>query len=138
MRIRQQFTESLRREGVLDHPLFEKRIAASQWTGAGDPFVFDFGYRPPAREDPPGGDLKLIHTLSLERDNELAKALRWTFDRVLEKEPSYLTVGHEDVLDPHNAIVCSSQTILQDDRIQLLPVSSFHQYAATVRAELFI
>ena len=131
-------TESLRRQGVLDHRLFEKRIAASQWTGAGDPFVFDFGYRLPAQGAKPNGGLKLIHTLSLQRDNELAKALRWTFDRVLDKEPSRLTVGHEDILDPDNAIVRSSQGILQDDRIQLLPVSSFDAYAQTVRAELFM
>jgi hypothetical protein len=138
MRIRQQFVESLRRQGVFDHRLFEKRIAASQWTGAGDPFVFDFGYRPPVQGSKPGGGLKLIHMLSLERDNELAKALRWTFDKVLDKEPSRLTVGHEDILDPDNAIVRSSRGILEDDRIQLLPVSSFHEYAQTIRAELLM
>ena len=113
MRIKQRMTESLRRCGVLDHKLFEKRIPASQWTGAGDPFVFDFGYKPPEQAGKPNGRLKLIHTLSLQRDNELAKALKWTFDRVLEKEPSHLTVGHEDIPDPDNPIVRFSQGILQ-------------------------
>jgi len=138
MRIKHRMTESLRRCGVLDHKLFERRIPASQWTGVGDPFVFDFGYRPLEQGGKPNGRLNLIHTLSLQRDNERAKALKWTFDRVLEKESSHLTVGHEDILDPDNPIVRSSQGILQGERIRLLPVSSFDEYAQSVRAELLM
>ena len=138
MRIKQRMTESLRRCGVLDHASFEKRIPASQWTGAGDPFAFDYGYRPPDQGGQPNGRLKLIHTLSLQRDNELAKALKWTFDRVLEKASFHLTVGHEDILDPDNPIVRSSQAILQDERIRTVPVSGFAEYAQSVRAELLM
>ena len=138
MRIKQRMTEALRQCGVYEHKLFEKRIPASPWTGAGDPFVFDFGYKPLERAGKPNGRLKLIHTLSLERDNERAKALKWTFDRVLEKEPSHLTVGHEDILDPDHPIVRSSQDILQGERIRLLPVSGFDEYAQSIRAELFM
>ena len=135
MRIKHRMTESLRRCGVFDYKSFEKRIPAAQWTGAGDPFAFDFGYRPLQQTGKPNGRLKLIHTLSLQRDNELAKALKWTFDRVLEKEFSHLTVGHEDVPDPDNPIVRSSQGILQSESIRLLPVSGFDEYAQSVRAE---
>jgi hypothetical protein len=138
MRIKHRMTEALRRCGVLDRKFVERGIPASQWTGAGDPFVFDFGYRPLEQGGKPNGRLKLIHTLSLQRDNERAKALKWTFDRVLEKESSHLTVGHEDILDPDNPIVRSSQGILQGERIRLLPVSSFDEYAQSVRAELLM
>jgi hypothetical protein len=131
MRIKQRMTEVLRRCGVYDHKSFEKRIPASPWTGAGDRFVFDFGYKP-------NGRLKLIHTLSLQRDDELAKALMWTFDRVLEKEPCDLTVGHEDNPDPSHPVVHFSQGILHHERIRLVPVSGFHEYAQSVRAELFM
>ncbi|MGA2610994.1 MAG: DUF3037 domain-containing protein [Terriglobia bacterium] len=138
MRIKHRMTESLRRCGVYDHELFEKRIPASQWTGAGDPFAFDFGYKPPEQAGKPNGRLKLIHTLSLQRDSELAKALKLSFDRVLVKESSHLTVGHEDILDPDNAVVCFSQGILEDERIRLVPVSGFDKYAQSIREELFM
>ncbi len=138
MRIKHRMTESLRRCGVLDHKSFEKRVPASPWTGAGDRFVFDFGYKPLEPAGKPNGRLKLIHTLSLQRDNERAKALKWTFDRVLEKESSHLTVGHEDILDPDHPIVRSSQGILQHERIRLVPVSGFDEYAQSIRAELFM
>jgi hypothetical protein len=138
MRIKHRMTESLRGCGVLDHKSFEKRIPASQWTGAGDPFVFDFGYKPLEQVGKPNGRLKLIHTLSLQRDDKLAKALMWTFDRVLEKEPSDLTVGHEDNPDPDNPVVRFSQGILQHERVRLVPVSGFHEYAQSIRLELFM
>jgi hypothetical protein len=138
MRIKQRMTEALRRRGVYEHKLFERRIPASRWTAAGDPFVFDFGYKPPEPAGKPNGRLKLIHTLSLQRDDKLAKALMWTFDRVIEKEPCHLTVGHEDNPDPNNPIVHFSQGILQHERIRLLPVSRFDEYAQSIRAELFM
>jgi len=131
-------TEALRRCGVFDHKLFEKRIPASPWTGAGDPFTFDFGYKPPEQAGKPNGRLKLIHTLSLQRDSELAKALKLTFDRVLLKESSHLTVGHEDILAPDNAVVRFSQGIFEDERIRLVPVSGFDEYAQSIRAELLM
>ena len=73
--------------------------------------------------------MKLIHTLSLERDELLAKALMLTFDKVPMKESSDLTVGHEDILDPDNPVVRFSQDILQHERISLVPVSGFDKYA---------
>ena len=138
MRIKQRMTEALRRCDVFEHNLFRKRIPASPWTGAGDPFVFDFGYKPLEQAGKPNGRLKLIHMLSLQRDDELAKALMWTFDRVLEKEPSDLTVGHEDNPDPSNPVVRFSQGILQHERVRLVPVSGFDGYAQSIRAELLM
>jgi len=138
MRIKLRMTQSLRDSGVLAHKSFEKHIPASQWTTPGDPFVFDFGYKPPAQTGKLNGRPRLIHTLSLQRDNELAKALKWTFDKVLEKESSYLTVGHEDIHDPDDAVVSSSQLILQHEHIRLVPMSGFDDYAQSIRAELLM
>jgi hypothetical protein len=138
MRIKHRMTESLRRFGVYNHELFEKRIPASQWTGVGDTFLFDFGYKPVEQVGKPNGRLKLIHTLSLQRGSEPAKALKLTFDRVLAKGPSYLTVGHEDILDPDNAVVRFSQDILKHECIRLVPVSGFDEYAQSIRAELLM
>jgi hypothetical protein len=138
MRIKQRMTESLRRYGVLEHKSFEKRIPASQWTAVGDPFVFDFGYKPPAATGKPNGRLKLIHALSLGRDPKLVEALKWTFDRVLDKESCHLTVGHEDKADLSNPVVRFSQGILQHEHIRLVPVSGFDEYAQSIRAELLM
>jgi len=138
MRIKHRMTEALRRCDVFEHNLFRKRIPASPWTAAGDPFVFDFGYKPHERAGKPNGHVKLIHTLSLQRDAGLAKELMWTFDRVLMKEPSHLTIGHEDNPDPNDPIVHFSQNILQHERTHLVPVSRFAEYAQSVRAELLM
>jgi hypothetical protein len=137
MRIKHRMTEALRRCDVFEHNLFRKGIHASEWTAAGDPFVFDFGYKPLEQAGKPNGRLRLIHTLSLQRDDELAKALMWTFDKVLKKEPSHLTVGHEDNPDPGNPVVRFSQGILQHECIRLVPVSGFDEYAQSIRKELF-
>jgi hypothetical protein len=136
--IRQRMTDALSRYGVLEHGSFEKRIPASQWTGVGDPFAFDFGYKPPEQAGKPNGRVKLIHALSLLRDPKLAEALVWTFERVLEKERSHLTVGHEDNPDPNDPVVRFSQGVLHHEHIRLVPVSGFDQYAQSIRAELLL
>ena len=138
MRIKQRLTEALKRHGVLGHKLFEKHVPASKWTGQGDPFTFDYGYWPLQVAGKPNGHVKLIHALSLLRDNELVKALRWTFDKVVEKEAARLTVVHEHLADPHGAVVRSSQSILENAFIQLVPTSRADEYAQSVRAELIV
>ena len=123
---------------MIDHKALEKDIPAAQWTSAGDTFTFDFGYTPirPARE--PNRDLRLIHALSLLRDNDLAETLRSKFDTVLEKRPARLTVAHEDIGDPSNALVRSSLSTLQSRHILLVPLTWLNQYARWVRSELLI
>jgi len=138
MRIKLCMTDCLRRHGVYEHRLFEKHIPASQWTGAGDPFLFDFGYKPPEQAGKPNGRPRLIHTLSLGRDEELVKALKWTFERIRKKERCHLTVGHEDNPTLNDPQVRFSQSVLQDQDIRLVPVSGFDEYAQSVRAELLM
>ncbi len=136
MRIKQRLTSSLRRYGVLGHEAFEKRIPASQWTGAGDPFVFDFGYKARERAGEPNGRPRLIHTLSLQKDEELVKALKWTFEKVLDKELCYLTVGHEDNPNANDPVVRFRESVLRHEHIRLVPVAGFDAYAQSIRAEL--
>jgi hypothetical protein len=134
--VRQRMTDCFSRYGILGHKSFERRIPASQWTGVGDPFTFDFGYKPQEQAGKPNGRLKLIHSVSLQRDPKLTEALVWTFERVLAKERSALTVGHEDDLDRDNPQVRFSLSVLQHEHIRLVPVSGFDAYAQSIRAEL--
>jgi len=136
--VRQRMTDCFGRYGILGLNSFERRIPASQWTGVGDPFTFDSGYHSQAQPGKPNGRLNLIHAISLQRDPKLTEALVWTFERVLEKERSTLTVGHEDNADPQNPQVSFSLGVLQHEHIRLVPVSGFDAYAQSIRAELAI
>lgn len=140
MRIRQRLTDALRRHDVLGLPGFQKPVPAKNWTQEGDPFCFDFGYRPLQVAGKPNGHIKLIHAYSFSRDpdKEVVKALKWTFERVLEKESAELTVGHEDLATPIDPIVGASQSILQDERIRFVPMSRFDEFAESVRKELLM
>ena len=91
MRIKQRLVEALRRARVFDDKRFEKRIPAEPLTHPGNPFHFDFGYRPPMVAGKPNGHLKLIHALSLHRDHELASVLSLTMGYVRSKQPAELT-----------------------------------------------
>jgi hypothetical protein len=55
--------------------LMRKRIAASQYTGAGDPLKLDCGYRP-------NGVVRMFQAVSLEGDLEAAKVLAFSASRL--------------------------------------------------------
>jgi len=136
MRIKRRLAEALEQRGVLDHKAFHKDVHAAQWTGAGDTFTFDFGYRPVHPAGQLGHGVTLIHALSLLRDNELAETLRSKFDKALDKLPARLVVAHEDIADASNALVRSSQDALRDKHTLLVPLGSFQGLALRVRQEL--
>jgi len=139
LRIKNRMTQSLRGCGLLGPNLVQKDIPASQWTIPDDPFLFDFGYEPRLQPDTPNGRVRLIHNVSLQKDDpKLVEALVWTFERVLQKKRCDLTVGHEDNPDPNNAQVRFSQGVLQHEHIRLVPVSGFDEYAQSIRAELMM
>ena len=69
-RMRDEFT----RVGVWG--LMRKRVAASQYTRAGDPLKLDCGYR--------NGAVKLFHAVSLEADTEVAKSLAYSAGEMRE------------------------------------------------------
>jgi hypothetical protein len=132
MRIKQRLVEALQRHGVIGHNAFREQIRASQWTGPGDTFRFDFGYTPVH----PTLEVRLIHVVPLLREGELAETLRSKFQAVLRQCPARLIVGHEDIADPANALVRCSQDALRGQHVLLVPVASFGEFARWVRWEL--
>ena len=137
MRIRQRLTDALGRHGVLNH--IEKRIPAAQWTSAGDPFTFDFGYRPIVAGGKPNGHVKFLHALSLKRDNDLAHVLaNIMVNYVRKKEPAELTAVVEGLPQPGDETALHSQRILADAQIALQPLSGVDQYVQSIRRELML
>lgn len=136
MRIKQALTSALDRAGVLRLKLFEKHIPAELWTKKGDPFSFDYGYKPLRVGGRPNGHIKLIHALSLKRDTELAKVLAYTVDRVREREPADLTAVVEARASAADEIAQASQDILEERRIVIQPLAGVDEYAQSVRREL--
>ena len=136
MRIKHRLVEALRQAKVFDYKAFERRIPAAPLTHAGDPFHFDFGYRPRLTGGKPNGHLKLLHALSLHRDHELAKILSLTIGYVRKKQPAELTAivegwpAHSDKTAGH------SYQILKDARVTVRPLAEVAAFAASVRDEL--
>lgn len=138
MRIKQRLHSALKRAGVLDHKLFEKRIPASKWTHEGDPFKFDYGYTPLRAGDKPNGQAKFVHALSLKRDNDLAAVLKDRILKVRAKEPAELTAVVEGLPGPGEDTAQSTQIILEEAQIALQPLSTVEEYAQSVGRELLM
>ncbi|HUZ46519.1 MAG TPA: DUF3037 domain-containing protein [Terriglobia bacterium] len=136
VRVKQRLRLSLVRAGVWEH--LERNIQASRWTQPGDPFAFDFGYRPPEVAGKPNGHIKLIHALSLKRDVEMAKVLVYTLDHVRRSEPAELTAVVEGPAAPGDQVAILSQNILQEGGIAIQPVALANEYAQSIRQELVL
>ena len=136
MRIKQRLTDALKRHGVLDHRLFEKRIPARQWTGEGDPFTFDYGYRSPIAARKPNGHIKLVHALSLKRDPDVADLLGIKIRRVREKEPAELTAVVEALPSAADEVAFYSHRVLLEHEIAIQPLAAVDEFALSIRREL--
>lgn len=136
VRIKQRLKLSLVRAGVWDH--LERSIPAARWTHAGDPFVFDLGYRSLEIAGRPNGRIKFVHSLSLKRDIELAKVLVYTMDHVRAKEPAELTAVVEGMAGKNDGAAMLSQNILQEAGIAIQPVALADELARNVRQELVV
>jgi Protein of unknown function (DUF3037) len=136
MRIKQGLVEALRRAHVLEDSRFEKHIPAEPLTHPGDPFHFDFGYRPPLTAGKPNGHLKLVHALSLHRDFELASVLSLTMGYVRSKQPADITAVVEALPAKANKTAAHSARILKDAEITILPLSEVDELAASIHHEL--
>lgn len=134
LRIKQRLRLALVRGRVWER--LERNIPAARWTQPGDPFTFDFGYRPLEIAGKPNGHIKLIHALSLKRDAELAKVLVYTLDHVRAHEPAELTAVVEAPADPDEAAAILSHNILQEGGIAIRPVSLADEYAQSIYQEL--
>jgi hypothetical protein len=136
MRIKQRLGEALRRARVFDDQRFEKRIPAEPLTHPGDPFHFDFGYRPPMVAGKLNGPLKLIHALSLHRDHELASVLSLTLGYVRSKQPADLTAIIEGWPARGDRTAGHSHRILRDAEIAMRPLAEVDTLAKSIRNEL--
>ncbi len=132
-RLRHRMTDAFARAGLLAHPRFARRIPAAQWTEPGDPFTFDYGYKP-------NGQMRLIHALPLEhtpRANvDTVKGLAFTLERVRQREPAELTavVDNYAAADDEKALYC--QHLLEEHRVQIQPIAGIEAFAQSVRREL--
>jgi hypothetical protein len=126
-RIKQRLTAALVRAGVWER--LEKRVPVEQWTQPGDPFTFDYGYKP-------NGSVRLIHALSLKRDTQLAKTLVYTLDCVHRREPAVLTAVVEGLPEAGAKVSLATAGILAQGRIHLQPVAHLGAFAESVRHEL--
>ena len=136
MRIKQRLVEALRRARVFSDKRFEKRISAEPLTHSGNPFHFDFGYRPPMAAGKPNGHLKLIHALSLHRDHELASVLALTMGYVRSRQPAELTAIIEGWPAGGDKTATHSHRILKDAEITLRPLTEVVAFAKSIRDEL--
>jgi Protein of unknown function (DUF3037) len=136
VRIKQRLRLSLVRAGVWDR--LERGIPAARWTQPGDPFTFDFGYRPQRIAGKPNGHIKFVHSLSLKRDIELAKVLVYTMDHVRRSEPAELTAVVEGVASGDDESATLSQNILMEAGIAIQPVALADEYVQSIRLELTI
>jgi hypothetical protein len=136
LRIKQRLTAALVRAGVWEH--LEKRIPAAPWTHQGDPFAFDFGYRPLQVEGRPNGHVKFVHALSQRRDTALAKVLAYTMEHVRRREPAELTAVVEDPTETPDEATRSTRHILQEAQIALCPIAQLDSFAHSIRGELII
>jgi hypothetical protein len=136
-RMRSEFEHA----GVWD--LLRKRIAASQYTRAGDPLRIDLGYRP-------NGLIRMFHAVSLEPGVEAAKVLAFSspglragVERV-EKAGLELTAIIEpaakigaNVDDPERLEMYRfGVETMEEHRIRVLTTSDLGRVAETARREL--
>lgn len=136
VRIKQRLRLSLVRAGVWQR--LERNIPAARWTQPGDPFTFDFGYRPVEVAGKPNGHIKLIHALSLRRDTELAKVLVYTLDHVRRREPAELTAVVEGRPGPEEPAAILSQNILREGGIAIRSIGLVDEYARSIHRELSV
>ena len=127
--------------GVWD--LLRKRIAASEYTRAGDPLKIDLGYRP-------NGLVRMFHAVSLEPGVEMAKVLAFSsaglragVERVEKAELELTAVvepaarlGATDEEPERLAMYRFGVETMEEHRIRVLTTSDMERVAATARREL--
>lgn len=128
-RMRDEFT----RAGVWG--LMRKRVAASQYTRAGDPLKLDCGYR--------NGMVKLFHAVSLDSDTEMAKSLAYSLaglrDGVARVEGTDLELTA--FVEPISAVSDQEQYgfgvgVMESAGLRVLTVADLGRVAETARRDL--
>lgn len=126
------------RAGVWE--LMRRRIAASDYTRAGDPLRIDCGYRP-------NGTVRMFQAVSLNGDAEAAKVLAYSAPRlrdgVARVEGAMLELTA--VVEPLRALSGGEETVeryrygvgsMEEQQIRVLTVSDLARVAETAKREL--
>ena len=115
--------------------LMKKRIAAAQYTHAGDPLKIDCGYRP-------NGVIKMFHAVSLQSDVDAAKILAFTWPDIkagiarVENAKSELTAIVEPGLDRSDEAVLFALATLERKLIPVATTDELPRLAEAARVEL--
>ncbi|MDE1163736.1 MAG: DUF3037 domain-containing protein [Acidobacteriaceae bacterium] len=117
--------------------LMQKRIAAAQYTQAGDPLKLDCGYR--------NGKVRMFHAVSLETDVEGAKGLAYSAAQLregvarVEGSELELTAVVERVATVSDAEQYAfGVNVMEREAIRVLTVADMARAAETARRELHV
>jgi hypothetical protein len=125
--------DAFEREGVWR--LLRKRIAAAQYTQAGDPLKIDCGYR--------NGRVRMFHAVSLENDVEGAKGIAYSAEAlragVLRDEGLELELTA--VVETVGSVTDQEQygfgvSVMEREQVRVLTVADMGRVAETARREL--
>ena len=112
-----------------------QNIAVAKYTRTGDPLKIDCGYQATST-------IKMFHATSLKNDVNTAKVLAFTFPRLAEGirraegRQAELTAVVEDDLNRTDQSIGFALEILQQQAIQIAPVSQIGEIAATAAREV--
>lgn len=126
--IRTRANEIFRRTGI--HTRMKHNVAVEEFTYAGDPMRFDYGYRK-------NGTQGFVQTLALERDPAQAKALAFTSERIRVKAASAeFTAITETAPQRDNARHRFVSELLADQEIRLVPLSNLEGWVRDLGSTL--
>jgi hypothetical protein len=128
-----QMRDEFERAGVWR--LMRKRIAAAQYTQAGDPLKLDCGYR--------NGQVRMFQAVSLDGDVEAAKGLAYSAAGLREgvERAEGMTLELTAIIEPISAVGDAEQygfavSVMEREAIRVLTVSDLERVAETARREL--
>ena len=128
-----QMRDEFERAGVWQ--LMRKKVAASQYTQAGDPLKLDCGYR--------NGQVRMFQAVSLDGDGEAAKGLAYSAGGLregvqrVEGVPLELTAVIEPVSAVGDAELYGfAVSVMEREAIRVLTVADLGRVADTARREL--
>ncbi len=133
LKLAAQMRKSFEEAGVWE--LMMKKIAAQDYTAAGDPLRIDCGYRP-------NGIVRLFHAVSLQSSAEGAKLLAYSYPQVqagmLRKlqVKTELTAVVEERVDREDAEVAFGIAALEQSQIIVAAASELPKFAQRARLEL--
>lgn len=117
--------------------LMMHRIAAQEYTAAGDPLKIDCGYRPHGN-----GTIRLLHAVVLRSGADVAKSLAFSYPLLREgmqrklHAQAGLTAIVEDGLDHSLPEIAFGLAALETSRIVIAPAAELPRLAARAREEL--